>query len=150
MNGLAKQRGSRFFVAERHHNHSDVTVGTFYEEKKTYNLVTVSIRSKQNTTMQSIPWFLRFYFFYFSFFFFSFWWTILLVMEVSSAASSHMTAQSNKQWIYSNTDVTHLMEHVLFATIIQRTNCMDVLLSFLVNMLHHMFGVNLETVLMNC
>lgn len=34
MNGLAKQRGSRFFVAERHHNHSDVTVGTFYEEKK--------------------------------------------------------------------------------------------------------------------
>lgn len=34
MNGLAKQRGSRFFVAERHHNHSDVTVGSFYEEKK--------------------------------------------------------------------------------------------------------------------
>lgn len=34
MNGLAKQRGSRFFVVERHHDHSDVTVGTFYEEKK--------------------------------------------------------------------------------------------------------------------
>lgn len=67
-------------------------------------------------------------------------------MEVSSAASSHMTAQSNKQWIKSNTDVTHFMEHVLFAMIIQRTNCMDVLL----NMLHHMFGVNLETVLVNC
>jgi len=63
MNGLAQQRGSRFFVAERHHNHSDVTEETFYEEKKTYNLVTVSTRSKQNTTMQSIPWFLRFYFF---------------------------------------------------------------------------------------
>lgn len=69
-------------------------------------------------------------------------------MEVSSAASSYMTAQSNKLWMKSNTDVTHLMEHVLCATIIQRTNFMDVLLSFLINMLHHdKFGVNLEIVL---
>lgn len=109
---------------------------------------TSSIETKHNNAKHSVV--SSFLFFLFFLLFFLFWRTILLVMEVSSAASSHMTAQSNKQWIKSNTDVTHLMEHVLFATIIQRTNCMDVLLSFLVNMLHHMFGVNLETVLMNC
>lgn len=149
MNGLAKQRGSRFFVAERHHNHSDVTVETFYEEKKPTTWLQYLFDLNKTQRCKAFRGFFVSIFLFFLLFFL-FWRTILLVMEVSSAASSHMTAQSNKQWIKPNTDVTHLMAHVLFATIIQRTNCMDVLLSFLVNMLHHMFGVNLETVLMNC
>lgn len=148
MNGLAKQRGSRFFVVERHHDHSDVTAGTFYEEKKPTIWLQYLFDLNKTQRCKAFRGFFVSIFLFFLLFFF-----ILkdnLVMEVSSAASSHMTAQSNKQWIKSNTDVTHFMEHVLFATIIQCTNCMDVLLSFLVNLLHHMFGVNLETVLVNC